>query len=129
MSGKIMLDYARTLRLEQTEQERQLWQCLRAKRFAGFKFKRQHPIGGYIADFICFEPRLIVELDGSQHAGLKYCDQERDAWFESQQFRVIRIWNNQWTRQRRNVLQMIWNELQKDPLSPDPSPTEWGGDM
>jgi len=123
MSGKIMLDRARTLRRAQTEQERQLWQCLRAKRFSNFKFKRQHPLGYYIADFICFTPRMVIELDGSQHADSKAYDTDRDAWFVSQGFRVIRIWNNQWMLDRNDVLQMIWNELNKDPLSPSPSPT------
>jgi very-short-patch-repair endonuclease len=123
MSGKVLLNRARTLRREQTQQEHQLWQCLRAKRFANFKFKRQHPLGSYIADFICFKPRLIIELDGSQHAESRLYDADRDAWFYSQGFRVLRIWNNQWSLQRQVVLQMIWNELHKDPLSPSPSPT------
>ncbi|HEX2584131.1 MAG TPA: DUF559 domain-containing protein, partial [Steroidobacteraceae bacterium] len=111
MSGKIMLHRARTLRRAQTEQEQQLWQCLRAKRFANFKFKRQYPLGNYIVDFICFKPRIIIELDGSQHTDSKDYDAERDAWFSSQGFRVLRIWNNQWMLERNDVLQMIWNEL------------------
>lgn len=127
MSSKVMLNRARTLRHEQTQHEHQLWQCLRAKRFANFKFKRQHPIGNYIADFICFNPRLIIELDGSQHVESKQHDSERDTWFHSQGFRVLRVWNNQWTRQRDDVLQMIWNELHKGPLSPGPSPTSGEG--
>jgi len=118
-----MLNRARALRQKQTPHENQLWQCLRAKRFENFKFRRQHPIGNYIADFICFDRRLIIELDGGQHAVSKFHDAKRDAWFESQGFRIIRIWNNQWSAKRKEVLQFIWNELHKSPLSPNPSPT------
>jgi len=127
MSGKTMLNRARALRQGQTPPEHQLWQCLRAKRFEEFKFRRQHPIGHYIADFICFDPRVIIELDGGQHAASKARDLKRDDWFKSQGFRVIRIWNNQWSATRQDVLQLIWNELHKHPLSPSPSPTSGEG--
>ncbi|MES1195727.1 MAG: DUF559 domain-containing protein [Steroidobacter sp.] len=126
-SSKVPLNHARALRRGQTSPEHQLWQCLRAKRFAKFKFRRQHPIQNYIADFICFNPRLIVELDGSQHFGSKLHDTNRDSWFRSQEFRIVCIWNNQWISQRRDVLQLIWNELHRNPLSPDPSPTRGEG--
>ena len=60
-------EFARKLRREQTDVERKLWFALRGRQFAGFKFRRQQPIGPYIADFVCFEARLVVELDGGQH--------------------------------------------------------------
>ena len=85
--------FAKQLRSNMTDVETKLWQQLRAKRFEDFKFRRQVPIGPYIVDFICYEKRLIIELDGSQHEGSTY-DMKRDAWLKSQDFRVLRFWNN-----------------------------------
>jgi very-short-patch-repair endonuclease len=62
------LDKAKALRSNQTDAEQRLWYHLRAHRFMGLKFKRQKPVGRYIADFVCMEQRLIIELDGGQHA-------------------------------------------------------------
>jgi very-short-patch-repair endonuclease len=80
------------MRREPTDAERKLWQMLRGKRLQGFKFKRQQPIDRYIADFVCFERRLIIEADGGQHAG--GADAERDAYLTSQGFTVLHFWNN-----------------------------------
>jgi very-short-patch-repair endonuclease len=85
--------FAKQLRSNMTDVETKLWQHLRAKRFEDYKFRRQVPIGQYIVDFICYEKRLIIELDGSQHEGSTY-DLKRDAWLRSQDFRVLRFWNN-----------------------------------
>ena len=87
-----LLDFAKQLRSNMTEAERKLWGALRAKRFDGFKFKRQVPIGRYIVDFICFEKRLIIEVDGGQHSESKR-DAVRDRWLVSQGFHVMRFWN------------------------------------
>ena len=87
-----LLDFAKQLRSNMTEAERKLWGALRAKRFDGFKFKRQVPIGRYIVDFICFEKRLIIEVDGGQHSESKR-DAVRDRWLVSQDFRILRFWN------------------------------------
>ena len=81
------------MRHEPTEAERVLWRLLRAKRLAGWKWRRQQPIGSYIVDFVCFETRLIVEADGSQHVDDKY-DVRRDTWLRAQGFRLLRFWNN-----------------------------------
>jgi very-short-patch-repair endonuclease len=86
------LNFAKKLRREMTDAEKKLWQELRAKRFENYKFKRQQPIGKYIADFVCLEHRLIVEVDGSQHEGSVH-DEARDAWLRSQGFRILRLWN------------------------------------
>jgi very-short-patch-repair endonuclease len=75
-----------------TDAETKLWQELRAKRFESYKFKRQQPIGIYIADFVNFEHRLIIEVDGSQHDESEH-DAIRDAWLKSQGFRILRFWN------------------------------------
>ena len=84
---------ARELRSRMTDAERKLWFALRDRRFATFKFRRQVPIGRYIADFICFESRLIIEVDGGQHAN-STTDGERDRWFAANNFVVLRFWNN-----------------------------------
>jgi very-short-patch-repair endonuclease len=84
---------ARGLRSRMTDAERKLWFALRDRRFANFKFRRQVPLGRYIADFVCFESRVIIEVDGGQHA-VSSSDKERDRWFEANRFVVLRFWNN-----------------------------------
>lgn len=127
VTSAIQQQHARELRSHQTPTERDLWQQLRAKRFAGFKFRRQQPLGRYIVDFVCFEQRLIVELDGSQHADQQDYDAERDAWLQAQGFRVLRFWNNQWSAQPEAVLEAIWLGLQQEPPLPNPSPARGEG--
>ena len=102
--------FAREMRSEPTPAEAALWKILRDRRFNGFKFRRQTPIGGYIADFVCFEKRLIVEADGSQH-GDSETDRARDAWFAAQGFRVRRFWNGAIFEDRGMVRDTIWAEL------------------
>jgi very-short-patch-repair endonuclease len=87
------LTNAKSLRSNQTEAEARLWYHLRAHRFMGLKFKRQKPVGRYIADFVCWERRLIIELDGGQHAEQVTYDGQRDAWLRSQGYTVLRFWN------------------------------------
>ena len=85
---------AKQLRKNITEAEKRLWQQLRAKQLHGLKFKRQQPIGNYVVDFVCFEKKLVIELDGGQHAEQVEQDAERTSWIESQGFEVLRLWNN-----------------------------------
>ncbi len=122
-------DRARQLRKEQTPMEQWLWQLLRAKRFSGFKFRRQQTIGRYIVDFVCFAQKLIIELDGSQHADAQEEDAARDYWLRGEGFRVLRFWNNELQQQTDAVLEMIWNALQEfqEPPLPNPSPTRGEG--
>jgi very-short-patch-repair endonuclease len=84
---------ARQLREFSTDAERRMWSALRDRRLSRYKFRRQHPIGRYIVDFACTEYRLIIELDGSQHAD-NAADARRTAWLESQGWRMVRFWNN-----------------------------------
>ncbi|WP_105419404.1 endonuclease domain-containing protein [Neorhizobium sp. T25_27] len=86
--------FARTMRSGSTKAENILWQAVRNRQIGGFKFKRQVPLDGYILDFLCFEGRLIIEVDGGQHAG-SISDQIRDAYFQSQGFRILRFWNDE----------------------------------
>jgi very-short-patch-repair endonuclease len=105
---------ARELRSRMTDAERKLWFALKDRRFAAFKFRRQVPVGRYIADFLCFESRLVVEVDGGQHAE-SVRDVERDDWFARNEFRVMRFWNN-------DVLQNLEGVLTGDGVEQDPSP-------
>ena len=82
--------FAQYLRKEMTDGERLLWQKLRLEQL-GAKFRRQHPMGSYIADFACLAPKLIVEIDGSQHAAHQAYDTTREAYFRSHGFDVIRF--------------------------------------
>ena len=85
---------ARDLRTSQTEVERRLWRYLRNRGLLAAKFRRQAPIGPYIADFVSFEKRVVIELDGGQHAATEEADAKRTAWLEGEGFRVLRFWNN-----------------------------------
>jgi very-short-patch-repair endonuclease len=102
---------ARALRARMTDAERKLWFALRDRRFAGFKFRRQVPIDRFIADFICFEARLVIEVDGGQHAD-SLQDQWRDRWFAANGFRVLRFWNNEVLSNLEGVLTVLWAELE-----------------
>lgn len=91
--AKKKLGHAKYMRSHATDAEQKLWQILRAKRLKGWKFKRQVPIGVYIVDFICFEAKLVIEADGSQHHRNEK-DQIRDQWLREQGYKVLRYWNN-----------------------------------
>jgi very-short-patch-repair endonuclease len=87
-----------------------LWGVLRDRRFTDYKFRRQVPIGPFIVDFACFDARLVIELDGSQHAE-DPTDARRDAELARRGFRVLRVWNNELTENRDGVLHAIWAVL------------------
>lgn len=89
--------FARHLRRDQTPGEKVLWKKLRAKRFHGFKFRRQVPLGPYIVDFLCTEKKLIIEIDGDSHyeSGAKMHDAERETYLRAQGFDVLRFGNRQ----------------------------------
>ena len=97
--------YARELRRNMTPAERALWQYLR-KRQLGVKFRRQAPIGRYIVDFVCFEVKLVIEVDGAHHANNPN-DKVRDAWLASQGFRVLRFWNHEVLHNAEGVVSVI----------------------
>ena len=97
---------AQVLRREMTDSERKLWTGLRAEQL-GVKFRRQHPLGNYIADFACLNPKLIVELDGSQHQEQQGYDATREAFFRGQGFGVLRLASNEPFINLEGVLQAI----------------------
>ena len=93
-----------------TDAERKLWFALRDRRFAGFKFRRQVPIGPFVADFVCFQARLVIEVDGGQHAD-SIQDQRRDRWFAANKFRVMRFWNNEVRSNLEGVMTLLAEAL------------------
>lgn len=119
-----LLPLARQMRKEPTEAERKLWSILRAKRLQGWKFRRQQQIDRYIADFVCFEARLIVEADGSQHAESE-ADGIRDAYLQQRGFRMVRFWNNDILNNPDGVATAILAALH--PPLPNPSPARGEG--
>ena len=119
---------ARALRKDQTEVEKKLWFNLNNRQLQGFKFKRQYPIHPYIADFACLEKRLIIELDGGQHADQENYDQERTQFLESRGFKVLRFWNNEILENLEGVLETIAQALNRplDIICPSPNPLPTG---
>jgi very-short-patch-repair endonuclease len=117
---------ARSLRSAATDAERKLWASLRAHRLRGWKFRRQQPIGPYVVDFICFERRLIVEVDGSQHAQMLDRDAVRDAFLNKRGFLVLRFWDNDVLKETAAVLDWIAQVALLHTPSPPPSPTGVG---
>jgi very-short-patch-repair endonuclease len=108
------IERARQLRQNLTDAERLVWARLRGRRFAGYKFRRQIPLGKYILDFVCFDQRLIIELDGGQHTLQKEYDDVRTAWLESQGFRVLRFWNHDVLEDWDTVEEEIWRRLKEN---------------
>jgi very-short-patch-repair endonuclease len=97
---------ARELRHGNNQAEATLWNEVKAKKLGGYKFVRQMPIGSYFADFACRGQRLIVELDGSQHAGSSY-DRQRDEFMRGEGFSVLRFWNLDVLKNTRSVCETI----------------------
>lgn len=123
---------ARALRKTPTEAEKVLWKSLRAMKAKGFHFRRQVPLGAYIADFACHSARLIIELDGGQHGWNAEAERDamRTAWLENQGYRVIRFWNNEVLANIEGVLQVIGSILAQQAAdshpTPNPSPSRGG---
>ena len=104
---------ARALRQASTTAEQLLWRHLRNRQLAGAKFRRQHPLGPYILDFVCLEQGLVVEIDGGQHADLQAqdYDQQRTVWLQQQGLRVLRFWNHEVVQQTNEVLARVLQAL------------------
>jgi lysyl-tRNA synthetase class 2 len=111
-------DFARTLRKNQTIAEKTLWLALRDRRFLDLKFRRQHRLGHYIADFCCVEKKLIVEVDGGQHMGNEPGDAERTGYFQKEGYRVLRFWNNEVLGNGEAVLEKMKEFLSASSSSP-----------
>ena len=111
---------ARVLRWDMTDDERRLWALLRRKQLAGYRFRRQHPMGTYIADFFCPSAKLIVELDGGQHSEDEqmHRDEIRTRWLALRGYRVLRIWNSDLKQRPNDILDMIMDAIQHPPSGP-----------
>jgi very-short-patch-repair endonuclease len=110
---------ARHLRANSTKAELRLWRHLHSRTLCGHKFVRQEPIGRYIVDFVCREQRLVIEVDGGQHATDKR-DAIRDRWLAEHRYRVLRLWNNDVLGNMEGVLETIAAALPADnPPHPD----------
>ena len=113
---------ARALRNNMSDAESKLWQELRLRQVDGVRFRRQHPIGHYIADFICLEKRLIIEVDGEQHTQEAHAarDAVRDRWLTAQGYRVMRFQTVEVYKGLDSVVDTIWGALQEMPSVPGP---------
>jgi len=115
---------ARELRKQSTDAERLIWQQLRDRRLAGFKFRRQQVIEPYIVDFVCLEAKLIIELDGGLHVEQQSADQKRTELLEGLGYRVLRFWNHEVMLETKSVVERIYEVL----LAPSPSRRGLGGE-
>ncbi|WP_333879051.1 endonuclease domain-containing protein [Methylobacter sp.] len=118
---------ARALRINQTDAERLIWNQLRNRRMVGCKFRRQQIIGPYIADFLCMEPKLVIELDGGQHLQQQASDEQRTQYLQKLGYKVLRFWNHEVLRETQAVLDAIRLEIINLIPSPRPSPGGRGG--
>ena len=108
------INFAKNMRSNMTKEEFIIWQKVRAKRFLGYKFKRQVLIGDYIVDFLCPEKKLIIEIDGGQHNALDKIEKDniRTKYFEDNGFRVLRFWNNEVLNNMDGVYEVIKRNLE-----------------
>lgn len=124
------LTKAKSLRREMTDAERKLWSILRSRQLDGAKFRRQQPIGPFIADFVCQEARLIIEADGSQHVNSD-ADTRRTAFLKGKGYRVLRFWNNDILQNLEGVAESILAALDTphpaQPAAESPSPSRGEG--
>jgi len=108
--AKRIRHFARNMRREPTDAEAAMWRLLRDRRLSQFKFRRQVPFQGFILDFVCFEKRVVIEIDGSQHASSER-DATQDSILMAEGFRIERYWNNDVLQQPSAVLEDIFAKL------------------
>ena len=120
--------FARELRNNSTDTERFLWRYLKNRQIEGVKFRRQQPVEAYIVDFVSFDKRIVIELDGGQHAENEEYDVQRDACLRANGFVVLRFWNNDVIENIEGVLEVVreWC-LRGTPPPPNPLPQGVGG--
>lgn len=118
---------SRALRKNLTDAEKLLWRHLRYRQIGGYKFRRQFALGNYIVDFACLEARLVIEVDGGQHAEQAAYDGRRDEWLKQQGFRVLRFWNNQVMQETASVLAVIADGLNNEHPHPSLPPSRGKG--
>ncbi len=121
MGVKGLTGIARRLRKDFTDTEAHLWRYLRNRQMEGFKFRRQQPVGSYVVDFVNLEKKVVIELDGRQHA-LHAKDMIRDEWLRAEGYKVLRFWDNQVFNNLEGVLETIRDAL----ITPHPDPLPQG---
>jgi len=114
---------AASLRKQMTDAEHRLWYHLRKRQLNGYRFRRQYPVGPFIADFACIDEGLIVEVDGGQHNEQRAADETRTRFLENRGFRVLRFWNNHVLKQTEVCLGLI-----AEALGPHPGPPPQAGE-
>jgi very-short-patch-repair endonuclease len=107
------------MRYAATEAEAAMWRLLRHRRLVGFKFRRQVPLEGFILDFVCFERKIAIEVDGSQHTESSR-DRRRDSYLAKEGFCVLRYWNNDVLQRPASVLEDIFEHLNTGATDPSP---------
>jgi very-short-patch-repair endonuclease len=112
----------RTLRNEMTTAENALWKVLRGRQLEGLKFRRQHPFGNYILDFVCLEIMLVIEVDGGQHTENIEYDTQRTEELQKAGYHVLRFWNNQVLQKIESVKEKLWESVEGLRQSPHPHP-------
>ena len=108
-----MTEFARSLRKNVSDAENRIWYFLRGKRLNGYRFIREHPIGPYVVDFVCRRGKVVVELDGGQHADVIEYDNKRTEFLKERGYQVLRFWNNEVFENIEGVLEAIWVALEK----------------
>jgi very-short-patch-repair endonuclease len=123
-SGKLQ----RTLRNDLSDAEQALWHLLRGRQICGLKFRRQHPFGDYILDFVCLENKLVIEVDGGQHGQRAEYDENRTKKLQAAGFQVLRFWDNEVLKDKESVREKIWLMVEGLESHPPPNlPLERGG--
>ena len=111
MNKRVLNKNTRNLRRQSTNVETLLWSKIRGRQIGSFKFRRQHVIGPYIVDFVCLSKRVVIELDGGQHAVERKKDDARDNWLRREGYTVLRFWNHEVFENLDGVLEFIRRRL------------------
>ncbi len=119
MGVKGLTGVARSLRKQSTDTEQYLWRHLKGRQVEGFKFRRQQPVGRYVVDFVNLEKKVVIELDGGQHA-VDPSDKMRDEWLRGEGYEVLRFWDSQVFSNLEGVLEKIRDALLTPHLNPLP---------
>jgi very-short-patch-repair endonuclease len=120
-------DRARALRREMTEAERRIWKLLRSRQLDGYRFRRQVPLGRYIADLVCHEVHVIVEVDGGHHDAASLAEAERSRFLRDEGYQLLRFWNNEVLANPEGVQATIIEHLRRD--HPHPTLPHPGGGL
>ncbi len=104
-----------------SDAEQALWRLLQGRQISGLKFRRQHPFGDYILDFVCLENKLVIEVDGGQHGQQVSYDENRTQKLQAVGFRVLRLWNNEVLQEMESAKEKIWMVVQELQSHPPPN--------